>query len=71
MRRWIAKRNPCGLAPKGDPINALPPTLAGELNPGRDRGAILDALFPKFATRVAASPHQQQNVIAIVVLRKI
>jgi SAM dependent carboxyl methyltransferase len=46
------------------------PTLAGELDPGRDRGATLDALFSKFATRVAASPNQQQNAIAIVVLRK-
>jgi hypothetical protein len=49
---------------------AIGPALAGALDPGRDRAAMLDALFARFATRVAASPHQQQNAIGIVVLRK-
>jgi cyclopropane-fatty-acyl-phospholipid synthase len=49
---------------------AFGPALAAALDPGRDRAATLDALFARFANRVAAAPHQQQNAIGIVVLRK-
>ncbi|MGO9357333.1 MAG: SAM-dependent methyltransferase [Xanthobacteraceae bacterium] len=46
------------------------PTLAAALRPERDRTAVLDQLFSKFATRIAASPREQQNAIALVTLRK-
>jgi hypothetical protein len=48
----------------------LGPTLAGALDPDRDRSAVLDAFFSGFATRVAASPREQRNAIALVTLRK-
>lgn len=49
---------------------AVGPTLASALNSDRDRAAMLDALFSKFAARIAAEPREQQNAIAIVILRK-
>jgi len=47
------------------------PTLAGALGPDRDAAAILDQLFSRFAARVAAAPCEQQNAIALAILRKI
>ena len=49
---------------------AVGPALAGALRPDRDRAAVLDDLFSRFAARVAASPREQQNAIALVILRK-
>jgi hypothetical protein len=49
---------------------AVGPTLADALNPDRDRVTMMDDLFSRFASRVAASPRQQQNSIALVILRK-
>lgn len=49
---------------------AVGPALAGALRPDRDRVAVLDDLFSRFAARVAAAPHEQQNAIALVILRK-
>lgn len=49
---------------------AVGPTLASALNPDRDRAAMLDALFSRFAARMAAEPQEQKNAIAIVVLQK-
>jgi hypothetical protein len=49
---------------------AIGPTLASALNPDRDQVAVLDDLFSRFAARIAASPQEQQNSIAIVILRK-
>ncbi len=46
------------------------PTFAGALRPDRDRAAVLDELFSRFATRVSASPREQQNAVALVTLRK-
>lgn len=49
---------------------ALGPTLASGLNPDRDRGAMLDELFSRFATRISASPREQKNSIGLVILKK-
>jgi hypothetical protein len=46
------------------------PTLLSALNPDRDQMVVIDDLFSRFAKRMAASPHQQQNSIALVILRK-
>jgi hypothetical protein len=49
----------------------MAPTLIGALQPDRDRTAVLDELFSRYAERIAASPREQKNAIALVTLRKI
>lgn len=49
---------------------AVGPALGSAIDPGRDRNAVLDHVFARFAERVAASPREQQNSIALVILRK-
>jgi hypothetical protein len=46
------------------------PTLANATNPDRDRAALIDDLYARFAKRIAASPRQQQGAIAVVIMRK-
>ncbi len=49
---------------------AVGPTLANATNPDRDRAAVIDDLYSRFAMRIAASPRQQQGAIAVVIIRK-
>jgi hypothetical protein len=46
------------------------PTLANATNPDRDRAAVMDDLYARFAMRIAASPCQLQGATAVVVMRK-
>jgi hypothetical protein len=49
---------------------AMGPTLANATNPDRDRAALIDDLYARFAKRIAASPRQQEGAIAVVIMRK-
>jgi SAM dependent carboxyl methyltransferase len=49
---------------------ALGPALAGALDTGRDKSAVLDQVFSRFAARIAASPREQRNSVVLVILRK-
>ena len=49
---------------------AVGPTLANATNPDRDRAAVIDDLYSRFAMRIAASPRQQEGAIAVVIMRK-
>ncbi len=49
---------------------AVGPTLENATNPERDRAAVIDDLYSRFAMRIAASPRQQQGAIAVVIIRK-
>jgi len=46
------------------------PSLVAALDPGRDRGAVLDALFARYADRLAATPQRHEHSMAVVVLAK-
>ncbi len=46
------------------------PAIAALLDPGRDRTALIDELFARFAERVAADPHRHQPYLALAVVVK-
>ena len=47
------------------------PTLMGFIDPGRDRKALIDDLFARFAHRIAANPTIHEPYMAVAVLSKI
>jgi hypothetical protein len=46
------------------------PTITGLIEPGRDRPALVDALFARFAARIAANPKKHEPYLAVAVLAK-
>jgi len=46
------------------------PTLSGLMDPGRNRSALMDDLFARFAVRVAANPCQHEPYMVVAVLTK-
>ncbi|WP_457299800.1 hypothetical protein [Phyllobacterium sp. P5_D12] len=46
------------------------PTIMNCIDPARDRAALVDEIFSRFADRLAANPQPHEHFIAIVLLRK-
>jgi hypothetical protein len=46
------------------------PTIKGHIEPSRDRPALLDDLFARFAARIAANPKKHEPYMAVTVLAK-
>jgi hypothetical protein len=49
---------------------AIGPVVAAALDPGRDANAILNDLFGRYATRIAASPQRNVSYLVVAVIRK-
>lgn len=46
------------------------PTITGLIEPDRDRSALMDDLFARFAARIAADPRKHEPCMAVAVLAK-
>jgi hypothetical protein len=46
------------------------PTIVGLIEPGRNRAALVDDLFARFAARIATAPRKHEPYLAVVVLVK-
>lgn len=49
---------------------AFRPTIINAIDPNRDRAAVVDDLFARFAARIAEAPRRHEHYFAAVVLSK-